>query len=77
MQLSDGVRCIPGLFPLCFFVVSLGCDTQGPRKIRVYSFMSLFLSTNKQLLKCGLIWLLLLLLTANVLLFVHLWHPSP
>lgn len=28
-------------------------------------------------IKRGLIWLLLLLLTANVLLFVHLWHLSP
>lgn len=64
---------------MCFIVVSLGCDTntQGPQKIRVSNFMSLFLSTNKQLLKCVQIWLLLVLLTANVLLFVHLWHPSP
>ena len=50
--------------------------TEGLQKIRV-TFMNLFLSTNKQPLKCGQIWLLLLLLTANVLLFVHLWHPSP
>lgn len=69
-----------GLVWLCFIVVSVGCDTktQGPQKIRVSSFMSLFLSTNKQLLKCDQIWLLLLLLlTAHVLVFVHLWHPSP
>lgn len=79
MHCKSWVRPICGLVGLCFFAVSLGCDTntQGPQKIRVSSFMSLFLSTNKQPLKCGLIWLLLVLLTANVLLFVHLWHPSP
>lgn len=58
----------------------LGSDarSQAPQKIRVSTFMSLFLPSSKQLLeRGGLIWLLLLLLTANVLLFVHLWHLSP
>lgn len=78
IRLSAAHLCT-GLVWLCFIVVSAGCDTntQGPQKIRVSSFMSLFLSTNKQLLKRSQIWLLLVLLTANVLLFVHLWHLSP
>ena len=79
ITVSDGVQSIVGLVCWCFIVVRPGCvtNTQGPQKIRVSSFMSLFLSTNKQLLKCGQIWLLLVLLTANVLLFVYLWHLSP
>lgn len=71
---QDSVHCS------CIFACIFGCDTrsQAPQKIRVSTFMSLFLPSSKQLLeRGGLIWLLLLLLTANVLLFVHLWHLSP